>query len=229
MEPNLRMVVTIDGPAGAGKSTASRALAKRLGFEFLDTGAMYRTVALAGLQRQIDWNDQRAVAEMLESLQIDLRGKSVCLNGEDVSAAIRASEVTTRVHLAADQPLVREHLVQLQRRVANNRRMVTEGRDQGTVVFPDAVCKIFLTAPAKERAQRRFDELQRSGESVSFEEVLEQQRDRDERDTRREVGRLVAADDAIPVRTDGLSPDQVVDRLEQLVRDRIEKATTAAG
>ena len=222
------MVITIDGPAGAGKSTVSRALAERLGYEFLDTGAIYRAVALDGIRAAIDWTNDAEVAGRLDGMQIRLEGEEVWLNDEQVTREIRTSEVTEDVHWAADNPLVRAHLVVLQRQVADGSNFVTEGRDQGTVAFPEAICKVFLTASASERAQRRCDELRRRGESVSYEHVLEQQQLRDERDSNRQVGRLVAAEDAIPLSTDGLSQDEVVDRLEQLVREKIEKHTSNA-
>ena len=222
------MVITIDGPAGAGKSTVSRALAERLGYEFLDTGAMYRAVALDGIRAAIDWTNDAEVAGRLDGMQIRLEGEEVWRNDEQVTREIRTSEVTEDVHWAADNPLVRAHLVVLQRQVADGSNFVTEGRDQGTVAFPEAICKVFLTASASERAQRRCDELRRRGESVSYEHVLEQQQLRDERDSNRQVGRLVAAEDAIPLSTDGLSQDEVVDRLEQLVREKIEKHTSNA-
>lgn len=212
------MIVAIDGPAGAGKSSAARALARRLGFRFLDTGAMYRAVALAALRRGHDWNRPEALAEQARSLAIEVEDRRVLLDGEDVTDAIRTSEVTAVTHYAANNPAVREHLVALQRRAAGRDNVVAEGRDQGTVVFPDAECKIFLTATPEERARRRMLDLERRGEAASFADVLAQQTLRDERDATREVGPLKIADDAVQVFTDGLSPDQVVDRLEELVR-----------
>jgi len=189
---------------------------------------MYRAVALDGIRAAIDWTNDAEVAGRLDGMQIRLEGEEVWLNDEQVTREIRTSEVTEDVHWAADNPLVRAHLVVLQRQVADGSNFVTEGRDQGTVAFPEAICKVFLTASASERAQRRCDELRRRGESVSYEHVLEQQQLRDERDSNRQVGRLVAAEDAIPLSTDGLSQDEVVDRLEQLVREKIEKHTSNA-
>lgn len=212
------MIVAIDGPAGAGKSSAARALARRLGFRFLDTGAMYRAVALAALRRGLDWKNPEALAELARGLQIVVEEHRVLLDGEDVTDAIRTSEVTAVTHYAANNPAVREHLVYLQRQAAGRDNVVSEGRDQGTVAFPDAECKIFLTATPAERARRRLLDLEQRGEAASFEDVLAQQNLRDERDAAREVGPLKAADDAIQVFTDGLSPEEVVDRLEELVR-----------
>lgn len=212
------MIVAIDGPAGAGKSSAARALARRLGFRFLDTGAMYRAVALAALRSGHDWTQPEALAELARRLKIEVDERRVLLDGEDVTDAIRTSEVTSFTHYAANNAAVREHLVALQRQVAGSDNVVAEGRDQGTVAFPDAECKIFLTATPAERARRRLLDLERRGETASFEEVLAQQTLRDERDAAREVGPLKAAPDAIQFITDGLSPEEVVDRLEELVR-----------
>jgi len=216
------MIVAIDGPAGAGKSTIARQLAERLGFAFLDTGAMYRAVALAALRRGLGDGDGEAIARLAVSLDIDFDGRRTLLDGEDVSAAIRTSEVTAAVYLAADNVAVRRRLVDLQRQIATGRDLVTEGRDQGTVAFPHAECKIFLTASPQERARRRYEELVARGESITFEEVLAQQLDRDRRDATRPVGALVKAADAVEVLTDGLTAEQVVDRLERFVRERVQ-------
>jgi cytidylate kinase len=211
------MIVAIDGPAGAGKSSAARALARRLGFRFLDTGAMYRTVALAALRRGLDWNEPEALAELARRLKIEVGDDRVLLDGEDVTDEIRTSAVTAATHYAASNGAVREHLVSLQRQAAGRDNVVAEGRDQGTVAFPAAECKIFLTATPGERARRRLLDLEMRGEPATFEDVLAQQNLRDERDAAREVGPLRPAADAIHVLTDGLEPEQVVDRLEEIV------------
>jgi cytidylate kinase len=217
------MIVCIDGPAGAGKSTAAKALAKRLGFRFLDTGAMYRAVALAAVRAALDWRDPTGLAILARRLHIEVTDDRVLLDGQDVTATIRTPEITTVTHYAADNPAVREHLVELQRAVAAGRNVVTEGRDQGTVVFPDAECKIFLTASPEERARRRVEDFQRRGQKVALDEVLAQQNLRDQRDTVRSAGPLVKAPDAITISTDGLTSEQVVDRLEAIVRERMHK------
>jgi cytidylate kinase len=213
------MIVTIDGPAGAGKSSVARQLALRLGFQFLDTGAMYRAVALAALRAKLGDNDADPIADLADRLTIEFRGDRVLLDGQEVTQAIRTSEVAAAVYLAADNPRVRARLVELQRRIAGRQDTVTEGRDQGTVAFPSAQCKIFLTATPQERARRRHAELAARGESISLEDVLAQQTERDRRDAVRPVGALVQAADAIEVLTDGLTAEQVVNRLEEIVRD----------
>ena len=216
------MIVTLDGPAGAGKSTAARALARRLGFRFLDTGAMYRAVALAAVRQGLHWSDAQALVELAGRLAIELRGTQVFLDGVDVSDAIRTSAITGVTHYAANNPGVREVLVELQRHAAGSDDIVAEGRDQGTVVFPHAECKIFLTASPEERARRRQEDLAARGESMPFQEILARQNERDERDANRRVGPLAAAPDAVMVSTDGLAPSEVVDRLESLVRSRMK-------
>lgn len=212
------MIVAIDGPAGAGKSTVARALARRLAFRYLDTGAMYRAVALAGLRQGGDWGRPEQLARLARQLDIRLSGDKVFLDAEEVTEAIRCSNVTAVTRYAADNPEVRRHLVGLQRAAVGRDDVVTEGRDQGTVVFPEAECKVFLTARAEERARRRLRDLRRQGESTTLEEVLAAQRRRDRGDASRAVGPLVPATDAIEVSTDGMTVEQVVDRLESLVR-----------
>lgn len=212
------MIVTIDGPAGAGKSSAARRLARRLGFRFLDTGAMYRAVALAGLRAGVDWAAPDALAAVAAELSLELSDDRVLMNGEDVTAAIRTLEITTLTQHAADSDAVRRRLIDQQRAFAAGRDVVTEGRDQATIVFPHAECKIFLTATEEERARRRFQDLLARGEEVDLTQVLEKQRRRDRRDVERVFGGLVKAADSIEVVTDGMTPEQVVDALEQLVR-----------
>jgi cytidylate kinase len=216
------MIVTIDGPAGAGKSTVARALARRLGFQYLDTGAMYRAVALAGLRRKLAWDRPELLAELSRQIRLDVDGSRIFLDGEDVTDEVRTSAVTAVTRYAADNQQVRQQLVALQRSLAGRQDVVTEGRDQGTVAFPDAHCKIFLTASPEERARRRVLDLEQRGEHPIYEVVLADQQRRDHEDAHRPVGALKPAADAVEVLTDGLAIDQVVDRLEALVRQRIK-------
>ena len=212
------MIITIDGPAGAGKSTVARALARRLGFRFLDTGAMYRAVALAALRRGLDWDAPDDLARLAQKLDIRTLGHQILLDGEDVTEAVRTSEVTAVTRYAADNPQVRALLVELQRKLAGDDDVVTEGRDQGTVAFPNAECKIFLTASPTERARRRLLDLQAQGEPVTLDQVLAAQERRDREDASRAVGPLTPAADALVVSTDGMTLEQVVTRLEKEAR-----------
>jgi cytidylate kinase len=212
------MIVTIDGPAGAGKSSAARELARRLGFRFLDTGAMYRAVTWAAKERGIDLADGDALADVARAIRVELVGDRVLVDGRDVTREIRTYEITTLIQHAADNPAVRAQLVEWQRAAADGHNVVTEGRDQGTVVFPQAECKIFLTADEGERAERRYRDLIGKGENVTFDQVLSAQQTRDERDRSRPVGALVMAEDAHEVSTSRMTPQEVVERLEEIVR-----------
>ena len=213
------MIVTIDGPAGAGKSTVARRLAEKLGFEFLDTGAMYRAVTWAAVHRGLDLQDDAGLAVLAAGIDLRMESGHVLVDGADVSNAIRTPDITAQVKFVADPPVVREVLVELQRRLVGEQDFVTEGRDQGTVAFPDAECKVFLTATPETRAQRRWEQLAEK-QRPSVEEILQQQNLRDDRDSKREVGRLMAADDAQELATDGLTLDEVVDRLAEWVEHR---------
>jgi cytidylate kinase len=212
------MIVTIDGPAGSGKSTAARGLSQRLGFEFLDTGAMYRCVALAVLQRDIDPADEQAVGDVSQQIRITFSEAHVLLDGQDVTQEIRTPEASEAASQVAQYPAVREAMVGLQRKAAEGVDIVSEGRDQGTVVFPDALCKFFLIADPEERARRRFDEMQDS--KITQEEILQQIHQRDQRDESRAVAPLKPADDAVEINTSHLSIEEVLDQLEQTVRTR---------
>lgn len=209
------MLIAIDGPAGAGKSSVARALAERSGFTYLDSGAMYRCVALASLREDVGPDDSVALAELTASLEISMGEGTIALSGEDVSAEIRSPEVTALASRVSVHAPVREALVDQQRGLVAEGRWVAEGRDIGTVVCPDAPLKVFLTADEGERARRRAAE---SGEDPDA--VLAAQRDRDARDRERTHGALKAASDAVEVDTTGLSLDQVIERIGALAGER---------
>jgi CMP/dCMP kinase len=209
------MVIAIDGPAGAGKSTVARALAERLGFTYLDSGAMYRCVALAALERDADPGDGEAMGELAASLAIGFDGERVELDGRDVGAAIREPQVTEVSSRVSVHRAVREAMVAGQQRLIAAGRYVAEGRDIGTVVSPDAPLKVFLTASPQERARRRAEQ---TGEDPA--DVLAAQRERDARDETREHSALRPAEDAVELDTTGLALDEVVDQVESLARER---------
>jgi cytidylate kinase len=214
------MIVTLDGPAGAGKSSAARALAARLGWCYIDTGAMYRTVTLVAVERGIPLDDGPALAALTERTRIEFRDGRVLADGRDVSAEIRTESITRATRPVADSPLVREAMKRIQRRMAEGRDIVTEGRDQGSEVFPHADVKVFVTASPEERARRRHREEEARGSGLTLADIQAAQAVRDDGDRSRAVGAMRAAEDAVTLETDGLSPDEVVDRLVALVEAR---------
>jgi CMP/dCMP kinase len=216
----MKRVVTIDGPAGAGKSTVAQRLAARLGWRLLDTGAMYRAVTLAALRRGVDLGSDQALGELASRLHVSLPEGRVLLDGEDVSATIRSVEVTRATRHSADSPSVRSLLVEWQRAFADSEKnVVTEGRDQGTIVFPDAFRKFYLTASDDERARRRHAEFEARGVSITFEAVLRDVIERDAHDSARAIAPMKPAEDARIIDSTGLDLDEVVDRIEREIRD----------
>jgi cytidylate kinase len=209
------MVIAIDGPAGAGKSTVAHGVARALGFTYLDSGAMYRCVALAARERGIDVEDGERLGELAWSLDIGFEGDSIRLDGEPVGGNIRSPEVTIAASHVSVHPQVRQAMVKRQRELIAAGNYVAEGRDIGTVVSPDSPLKVFLTADEEERARRRAAD---SGESVA--KVQEDMRERDRRDQDRADSPLRAADDSVSVDTTDLSPEQVVERIAELARER---------
>ena len=209
------MVIAIDGPAGAGKSSVARALAQELGFTYLDSGAMYRCLALAALRAGADVDDSEDLGRIAAGVEIELEGDGVRLDGEDVSGRIREPDVTEAASRVSVHPAVREAMVERQRDAIARGRYVAEGRDIGTVVSPDAPLKVFLTAAPEERAERRA--RQSGGNSA---EILTAQSERDARDEGREHGALRAADDAVELDTTGMSQDEVIAEVVRLARTR---------
>jgi len=209
------MVIAIDGPAGAGKSTVARALALRLGMTYLDSGAMYRSVALATLDAHADPDDAEEVGAIAAALDLELAGDRVRVDGADVSERIRTPAVSAAASRVSVHPGVRATMVDRQRAMIAAADYVAEGRDIGTVVSPESPLKVFLTASAGERARRRAAE---TGEHTRA--VLDAQADRDERDSEREHGALRAADDAVEVDTTGMGVDTVVELIAGLARER---------
>lgn len=214
------MIVTIDGPAGAGKSTVAKLLARELNFQYLDTGAMYRALVLSAIQRKIDFSDSESLVKNSHSVNLRLESEKVTIDGVDVSTEIRLPEIAKYIRFVADNELIREHLVDMQRQIAAHDNFVCEGRDQGTVAFPDSQCKIFLTASSTERAIRRQRDLANKGIVMEVDQIKKDQDERDQQDYNRKVGKLIKADDAIEVITDGLSLQEVVEKLCRLVNQK---------
>lgn len=218
------MVIAIDGPAGTGKSSTAKAVAKRLKIMYLDTGAMYRVITLAAMRRGISSCDEAALADLVERTSIGFTGvqpqTTVWMDGEDVSTEIRGEKVTAKVSEYCAPAVVRRALVEQQRRIAGGQSVVCEGRDIGTTVFPDAELKIFMTASVAERALRRKRDFDRMGIEKSIEEISRELVERDRKDSTRQVSPFVKADDAIEMDTTGMTLDEqiewVVDRAREL-------------
>ena len=217
--------IAIDGPAGAGKSTLARRIAGELGYIYVDTGALYRTVALYLLRQHIDPADTDKVEAALPGIRVDIRFaeglQQVYLNGENVSGQIRTPEVSMMASASSALPAVRRFLLEQQRELARTHDVVMDGRDIGTVVLPQADVKIFLTASAEERARRRYEELMEKGQEVTFQDVLRDMKQRDAQDENRAVAPLKPADDAIRVDTTGDTLEQSVARMIGIIRQRL--------
>jgi len=219
------MIITIDGPAGSGKSTAARLLALKLSASFLDTGAMYRAVTLAAMQASVNMNDERELLRVIQTnkFEFSVAGDemSVRINGIDFTEQIRTPQVTANARYIASCPNVREKLVEMQRRFAATRHtIVTEGRDQGTVAFPDADIKFYLVADSAERAKRRLADLHAKGDDQTLEQIQKAIEERDKSDENRAVGPLKPAEDAFIIDTTHLSIDDAVDKLLSYVKER---------
>ena len=222
------MIIAIDGPAGAGKSTVAKKLADKLKFFYVDTGAMYRALTLKVIRLKIDFADSARIIEIAKQTKIELkrdsdRGEVVLLDGQDVSAEIRDPEVTNSVFHVARMPQIRGIMVFWQRNYGNDTDIVMEGRDIGTVVFPNAGVKFYLDASVMVRAERRFKELREKGKDVDLDRIVSMIIERDEKDKNRSCGPLKQAEDAVYVDTSNLNIDQVVAKLCKAVKNKNEK------
>lgn len=205
--------VAIDGPSGAGKSTIAKAVAKNLGIDYVDTGAMYRAVGYKASNRGVSPEDREAVKHLMDDTDIDFADGDIILDGEIINDKIRTPEISKAASLYSAIPEVREKLVEIQRKMGMRKSVIMDGRDIGTNVFRDAEYKIFLTASAKERAERRFEELTAKGQKVDFNEVLRDIEKRDHDDMTRALNPLRKAEDAVEIDTTGLSIDEVIERV----------------
>ncbi len=216
--------VAIDGPAGAGKSTIAKLAAKKLNFIYVDTGALYRTLGLAGAESKADIHDDSQLEKLLQSSRVELKYSSseqrVLLNGEDVSEKIRSSEMGAAASEISAIPRVREHLLDMQRDMAKSNNVIMDGRDIGTVVLPNADVKIFLTASPECRARRRLRDLEEKGEAVDYDEVLQMIIKRDYQDSHRETAPLKPADDSILIDTTELDLEQSADKIISVIAER---------
>lgn len=220
-----RFSIAIDGPAGAGKSTIAKELAKDLSCIYIDTGAMYRTVGLASMRAGKDYTQEEAVSHLLANIHIEIKYtngiQTIYLNQEDVSLAIRTQEVATAASKVATYPKVREALVEMQREMQKSTSVVMDGRDIGTVVLPQATLKIFLTASAKERAERRCLEYRQKGLEADFDQILKEIEERDYQDANREVSPLKKAEDAVEIDTTALTIEDIVESIKGLLNQRL--------
>ena len=219
------IAVAIDGPAGAGKSTIARRAAKEIGYIYVDTGALYRTIGLFMLEHGVEVSNQTAVCEQLSNVQVSLAFQSgeqrVILCGKDVSDEIRTAEVSMAASVVSAIPKVREFLFDLQKNIAKKNNVIMDGRDIGTVVLPDAKIKIFLTASPEERAKRRYDEMLSKGMKAEYQEVLADLKIRDYNDSHRAIAPLVPAKDAVLVDTTDNNLEQSVARLIGIIKERL--------
>ena len=223
----MRFVVAIDGTSASGKSTTARNVAQRLGWFFLDTGAMYRAVAYEVLRRGVDPNDFEKVAEVVQEIDIDVKpgpdGQITCVNGEDVSAYLRTPDVDKAVTPVSQNPAVRKKLVAIQRKVGEDRELVCEGRDMTTVVFPDAELKIYMDADINVRAERRKKDLEKKGIHISLEEIKNDLMRRDFADSNRDISPLKRADDAIELDTTNLTIEDEVNFVLERIKERLKE------
>ncbi len=225
MDKNITMKIAIDGPGGAGKSTLAKALAKKLGFAYVDTGAIYRTVGYAARSKGIAPDDASAVSAMLKDIRVETRfedgRQDMYLDGEFLGDRIREHEISHYASAVSAIPAVREYLFDMQRSIADANNVIMDGRDIGTVILPDAQLKVFLTATAEERAMRRTNELIEKGQNADYKQILSDIKERDERDSNRAIAPLKPADDAIMFNNTGFTPEQSLAKLLEIVKDKL--------
>jgi len=216
------LIIAIDGPAGAGKSTVAKILAKKLGYLHLNTGAMYRAITLKALQNGVDLDDEDALVNLAKNSLIEFRdgGSRIILDGNDVSKEIKTPDIDKNISIVVKHPRLRDIMVDQQRKIGEKGNIVSEGRDITTVVFPDAEVKIYLDASLEERAKRRLGELKRKGYDLNIEQVQNETARRDESDKTREYGALRLSEDAIPIDTTNLTIDEVVQKILEIVEKR---------
>ncbi len=217
----IAKIVTVDGPAGAGKSTVAKKLAQKLNYRYLDTGAMYRTAALLGLRSQFDWNDEKGFADLVRQHKIEVLDGHAFLDGEEVSDQIRTIETTEHTKYAADNVLIRQIMADLQRQTGQGGGIVVEGRDQGSVVFPEAFCKFYLTASPEARARRRIKDLADRHIQADYDDILTSINDRDHRDSSRKVGPLTCPKDAIVVDSSDMNIDDVINVMSADIESKL--------
>lgn len=221
------MIIAIDGPAGSGKSTVARKLAKRLGFKYLDTGAMYRALTWKAMQKDINLKDENALCQLMDQTSIEFQSKDenlhVFVDGINVTEEIRSPSVTKNVHYISDTPGIRHRMVKLQQKLASEGNTVAEGRDMGTVVFPQAEKKFFLDAEIEERARRRYGEFKPSNNKVSYDDVIKDMEIRDRRDTTRNNSPLIKSNDAIYINTTKLTIEDVLNLMLKEIEFVIKK------
>ena len=204
------IIVAIDGPAGSGKSTIAKIIAKKFNFTYIDTGAMYRMITLYLLENNIDFDDLKEIEKILNTVNLDMQGDKFYLNNVDVTTKIREKRINENVSKVASIKIVRDNLVNLQRKISNNKNVILDGRDIGTVVFPNAKVKIFLVATAEERARRRYNEFLEKKIEITYDEVLKSLKERDHIDSTRDESPFVKANDAIELDSTNLTIDDVV-------------------